>query len=61
MRKNEEFTLDRHGGRDKITKAMYSPQTYRRENTAWRRKKQWRISGAIVIGCIIVYLLAMYR
>lgn len=28
--KDKEFTLDRDGGRDKITRAMYGPKAFRR-------------------------------
>lgn len=59
MDKDPIFTLDRKGGREKIARAMYSPQKYRRENTANAGKSRWSTTLAVIIGVIVG--LAFYK
>jgi hypothetical protein len=59
-KKNREFLLDRHGGREKITRAMYSPQSYRRENAKQGNAKRWSPVGAIILGLLIAYAVHNY-
>lgn len=60
LRKENEFQLDRDGGREKITRAMYSPQPYRRENSSPSSGKKWSMLGAILIGLIVAFIVQHY-
>lgn len=51
MRRERIFELDRAGGREKVTRAIYSPKQYRRENGKVRRN--WSVLLAVVIGATL--------
>lgn len=50
MKRKTLFDVDRNGGRDKIARATYSPQQYRRENNQSE-------SGASGVLWLIAFLL----
>jgi hypothetical protein len=47
------FTLDRDGGREKISRATYAPRSHRRANTTSRARSKWSLSIAVLVGAII--------
>ena len=52
MAKNDkDFLLDKSGGREKITRAMYNPQGFRRENQG-RLRSRGRLVW-VVVGCAL--------
>ncbi len=52
MAKNDkDFLLDRNGGREKITRATYNPQGFRRENQGRARSRGWFVW--LVLGCVL--------
>lgn len=62
MRSEErnEFQLDYEGEREKITRAMYSPQGYRRENMKARSEKGLSFGTAALLGIMLGLLIHFY-
>lgn len=56
IRKKDIFALDRDGGRDKINRALYAPQQYRRENSRRRKGRGWSLVLAVIIGMVMAYV-----
>lgn len=64
-REPDEFKLDRDGGSDKIKRAMYSPQLYRRENIRAvgqnkPEKSLWPVILAVLLGGSIGYVVSHF-
>ncbi|HEV2612305.1 MAG TPA: hypothetical protein VGU61_18730 [Noviherbaspirillum sp.] len=60
-KKKNIFSLDRDGGREKINRALYSPQQYRHENSHGQKGRGWSFILAVIIGVVlgwVFYLIA---
>ncbi|WP_334188606.1 hypothetical protein [Noviherbaspirillum sp.] len=55
-KKKTIFDLDRDGGREKINRALYSPQQYRREHAHVRTRRAWSLLLAVILGVVFGYL-----
>lgn len=56
-RKKGIFELDRDGGKEKVMRATYSPQQYRKENAKSARRGGWSVIAAVVIGSVLGFAL----
>lgn len=52
---DDMFRLDRNGGQDKITKAMYSPKAYRRRGDSERPLSPTKKACVWVIIMLIIF------
>lgn len=55
-RKKNIYSLDRDGGREKINRALYSPQPYRHENSHGQKARGWSVVLAVILGVALAWV-----